>query len=260
MKFLALLITLSIVMPVQADNLWENYSKILKAGIVELNFSGPHGQFQHNAFDYKTIASKDENQKLLKAQIDVLKQSPAPTNRYDKLAFWINAYNFFTIVDVTNKLDEESMKDIGWKNKRHLINGKKHSLDQIEHEIIRPMNDARIHFAVNCASVSCPGLKAAPFTGQGIRKELTEQTKGAFLNPLHLRKEDGELYATKLLDWFEEDFEIQLFGNNEGFIKRYAPKDLNGEIEEWIDYNWQFNTKENVVKALKKLKVELIEK
>ncbi|MCM8533508.1 MAG: DUF547 domain-containing protein, partial [Lentisphaeraceae bacterium] len=162
MKAFYIIFTLFISISVQAEDTWHNYSKVLKSGIVPLNFSGPNGKFQHNAFDYNVIATDNENQKSLKAQIQVLKEIAIPTNRYDKLSFWINAYNFFTIVDVTNNLDEDSMKDIGWKNKHHIINGNKYSLDQIEHEIIRPMNDPRIHFAVNCASVSCPGLKAIP--------------------------------------------------------------------------------------------------
>jgi hypothetical protein len=232
------------------DQIWLSYGEILKANIVELSFTGDTGEFSHNAFNYKGV-----NQARLQAQIKLLKTVKVPSNRFEKLAFWINAYNFFTIVDVTSNLPVKSMKDIGWKKSHHNVNGINYSLDHIEHKIIRPMLDPRIHFAVNCASVSCPGLKATPFTSQGIRLELSQQTQNALKNPLHLRLNDGDLTATKLFDWFGEDFDNSFYKNPEGFIKKYAPFSLQKDIELWIDYNWQLNTPENVKKALYKLKL-----
>ena len=150
------------------------------------------------------------------------------------------------------------MKKIGWKNKRHDVGGQKYSLDDIEHKIIRPMGDARIHFAVNCASVSCPGLKSTPFTSDGIRVELTHQTKEALKNPLHIQPDWGNVEVTKLFDWFEEDFEVKLYINAEGFLKKYAPVKLQREIDGWLDYDWNLNSPENVKKAMSKFKVKQI--
>ena len=120
------------------------------------------------------------------------------------------------------------------------------------------MGDARIHFAVNCASVSCPGLKSTPFTADGIRVELTEQTKDALKNPLHIQPDWGDVEVTKLFDWFEEDFENKLYTDAEGFLKKYAPVKLQREIDGWLKYDWTLNTPKNVKKAMSELKVKQI--
>ena len=240
-----------------ADEVWNSYSEILSKGVVQLNYTGPYGDFSHNAFDYKTLKNDALSKKLIAKQIEILANYSPPSNRFEKLAFWINAYNFYTIVDVLNNMPVKSMKDIGWKNRHHIVGGKKYSLDDIEHKIIRPMHDPRIHFAVNCASVSCPGLKKTIFTAQGVRLELTQQTKEAFKNPLHIRPDGSDVEVTKLLDWFADDFKISIYKDREGFVKKFAPAKLQKEIDGWIDYNWELNSSDNIKKATQKLGLTL---
>ena len=240
------------------EKTWDTYSQILSKGIVELKYSGEYGTFNQNAFDYQSVKNDSKVISLLKEQKGILATLKSPENRFEKLAFWINAYNFFTLVDVIDNLPIKSMKDIGWKNKHHVVGGQKYSLDQIEHKIIRPMGDARIHFAVNCASVSCPSLKSTPFTSDGIRVELAEQTKEALKNPLHIQPDWGDVEVTKLFSWFAEDFEIKLYKDAEGFLKKYAPKKLQKEIDGWLDYDWNVNTPENIKRSMSKLKVKQI--
>lgn len=241
------------------EKIWDNFANILKIGVVELKYSGEHGEFYHNAFDYNKVRNSLEAKKLLETQKTLLKTTKIPSSRYEKLSFLINAYNFFTVVDVVNNLPVKSMKDIGWKNKRHNIGGSNYSLDQIEHEMIRPMGDARIHFAVNCASVSCPGLKSVPFTSDNIRVELSEQTKDALKNPLHIQPDwNGDVEVTKLFDWFGKDFKGGQHKTAEGFLKKYAPLKLQKEIDGWLKYDWDVNSPENVKKAMSKFKVKLI--
>ena len=235
------------------DPVWGSFQKVLDIGIKELKFKGKYGEFTHNAFDYKKLKNSSDGQALLKKQLELLKKTPAPTRSLDKLAFWMNAYNFFTVIEINNNFPVESMKDIGWRKVHHNVNGKNYSLDQIEHEIIRPLNDPRIHFAVNCASVSCPSLSSKIFVGQGIGRQMNELVYNAFKNPLHIRLEDGELQMTKLLDWFGKDFKIFPYKGTAKFIEKYAPKELHEDIEGWIKYDWDINDPEHVLKAIEKL-------
>ena len=89
----------------------------------------------------------------------------------DKKAFWINAYNSFTIKLILDNYPVKSIKDISspWDKKFITINGENYSLNQIENDILRPTyKDARIHFAVNCAAVSCPKLHNRAFTAENL--------------------------------------------------------------------------------------------
>ena len=238
---------------------WSSYQKILDIGIKKTSYTGKYGDFEHNAFDYQALIKHSEFKTLISQQKENLKNATAPENRFEKLAFWINAYNFFTIVDVTAEFPVDSMKDIGWKNERHTVGGKKYSLDHIEHKILRPMGEPKIHFAINCASVSCPSLYDKVFEGKTVGATLKMLTEAAFKNPLHIRPDDDEVDVTKLMDWFEEDFEVRPFKSAEGFLKRYAPKELQKEIDGYISYNWNINNAENIAKAMKELDVKVKE-
>lgn len=235
---------------------WSSYQKILDIGIVKNTYTGAYGDFTHNAFDYKKLKDHADFSKLINDQKGEFKKSPIPSNRFEKLAFLINAYNFFTIVDVTAELPVDSMKDIGWKNVRHVIGGKKYSLDQIEHKILRPMGEPKIHFAINCASVSCPSLYEKVLVAESIGKDLRMLTENAFKNPLHIRPDDDEIDVTKLFRWFGEDFEIHPLKKKENFIKKYAPKALHREIDGYISYDWDLNNPKNIDSAMKKLNVK----
>jgi hypothetical protein len=240
---------------VKEDPIWASFQKMLDLGIKEINYTGKYGDFSHNAYDYKALKNSSEGQGFLKSQQELLKKTVAPGGRFDKLAFWMNAYNFFTLVEINSNYPVKSMKDIGWKKKHHSINGTMYSLDQIEHKIIRPMKDPRIHFAVNCASVSCPSLSPKVFVGKGVGLQMNDLVKNAFKNPLHFRLDGGDLQSTKLLDWFGGDFKVALYGSKEKFINKFAPAPLKKSVDGWISYDWDLNNPENIKSAMKKLGV-----
>ena len=223
------------------EQTWTSYQTILDKFLIVKTHEGKYGSYTHNLFDYESFKNSSEAESLIKQQSDILKATKVPTDLTKALTFWINAYNYFTLVDVYNNYPVESMKDIGWKNEVHDIGGFLYSLDEIEHEIIRPMNEPRIHFSINCASISCPSLKSKVYTSDNLEKELTEQVQNSFKNPLHLKLVDSELHVTKLFDWFDDDFEIEKYGSIEGFIKAYAPVELHKTVEDYIDYNWKLN-------------------
>lgn len=226
--------------PISKDS-WNSYQIILNDFLKVKTFKGQYGSYTHNLFDYDSFKKSKTSAQLLKGQNDVLKDIIIPKDSSKALTFWINAYNYLTLVEVYRHYPTKSMKDIGWKNKVHSIGGSLYSLDEIEHKIIRPMKEPRIHFAINCASISCPSLKSKIYTVENLDKELSEQTQNALKNPLHLKIVNADLHVTELFDWFEEDFEIDPYGSVEGFIASYAPKELQKPVEDWIDYNWQLN-------------------
>jgi hypothetical protein len=104
-----------------------------------------------------------------------------------QLAYWINVYNAFTIKLIIDHYPVESIKDIGskiqvpfinspWDIKLIEIEGKKYDLNNVEHSILRKdFEEPRIHFAIVCASFSCPKLRREAFTAEKLEEQLQEQ-------------------------------------------------------------------------------------
>lgn len=185
-----------------------------------------------------------------------------------RLAFWINAYNACALKLVLDHYPIESRGGLGglvnkvagvpansirqipdtWDRRFCRIAQEMRSLDEIEHGIIRPLGDPRIHFAVNCAARSCPELAPTAYVADSLQRQLDEAVQRFLANPHHYRLElDGDptLYLNKVLDWYGEDF-----GGTEGvlaFLARYvAAEDADvlrsGNVRvEFVDYDWTLN-------------------
>ncbi len=165
----------------------------------------------------------------------------------DKLAFYINAYNILTIQLILDNWPLESIRDIGgffkgpWDYVMLTNSDGKLTLDDIEHKIIRPLGDPRIHFAVNCASLSCPDLPLEAFKSASVREQLEagafrffqHKGKGAYLK-------GDTLHVTKLLDWYGEDFDAG--GGIEAFLRKYVPDVEFEKVDTDIDYSWLLNS------------------
>ena len=179
----------------------------------------------------------------------------ADLSRNEQFAFFINAYNAWTIkLILTGYPGISSIKDLGnllkgpWKKKIARIDGKILTLDDIEHQILRPrFKDPRVHFAVNCASKGCPPLHSEPYYGSNLDQQLDEVTRGFINDQLRNRLEDQTLYACPIFKWFSKDF-----GNDVvGFFVKYAESDLKerliagrGKIRvKYLDYDWSLNGK-----------------
>jgi len=235
---------------------WSSFQEILDIGIVTNPYTGTYGNFNHNAFDYEKLLNHKSYKILVDKQIKNLSLAKAPEERKAKLAFWINAYNFFTIVDVCSSYPIKSMKDIGWKNTIHQVGNTKFSLDHIEHSILRLMNEPKIHFALNCASVSCPSLFNKVFKEDSIIDDLTKLTEDAFKNPLHIQNNGNGVNVTKLMDWFEKDFVIAPYNSTTRFVEAYSPEELRKPVTDYIDYDWDLNSPTNISNAMKKLNIQ----
>ncbi|WP_439483209.1 DUF547 domain-containing protein [Cyclobacterium plantarum] len=200
--------------------------------------------------DYKGFIRDEEN---LDKYLRLLSERPPDRSLWseeEQLAYWINAYNAFTIKLVIDHYPVESIKDIGPSLKIPLVNtvwhleffeigGKPSSLDEIEHKILRKeFEEPRIHFAINCASVSCPKLYNHAFTAGKLEVQLEKVTKAFINDPSRNDLERNEI--SSIFSWFKEDFTRN--GSLIAFINRYAdsPLDPNTKIS-FKDYDWSLN-------------------
>jgi hypothetical protein len=178
-------------------------------------------------------------------------------------AFWINAYNLATIKLILNHYPLKSIKDIPsserWLWKGWDFGGQQWSLDEIEHKILRPMGDPRIHFAINCASRSCPVLRAEFYQPEKLESELDLATRNFLKDPnrgMLLSQRNSffgwgadtlKVRVSKLFNWFSEDF-TQNTGSIIDFLKTYGDKDTISKLHQlsdldirYLDYDWTLN-------------------
>ena len=212
-----------------------------------------------SAVDYKGLA---KDAPALDAYIAALGKAKPGTGA-EAFAYWINAYNAFTLRLILDHFPKiESIKDISssdrWNAKRWVADGRKVSLDAIEHKILRPMGDPRIHFAINCASFSCPDLRDEAYLPSRLDAQLDDAAKVFLANTAKGAKvatesgffggEDHNLYVSSIFDWFEEDFD-KWSGGVVSFVQRYGPDNVVAYIKshrkdldvENFDYDWSLN-------------------
>lgn len=196
---------------------------------------------------------KNEEAKL-DEYLKILEQTnPEKLNKNEKFAFYINAYNAWTIkLILSGYPGVKSIKDLGnifqspWKKSVCRLNGTLMTLDEIEHGILRPeFKDPRVHFAVNCASKDCPILISEPYSGRNLENQLDASAKAFINNPARNRLKENILYLSSIFKWFSEDFK----DDAKGFVLKYASDDLKAGIEkngenlkiEYLDYDWSLN-------------------
>ena len=190
---------------------------------------GAASPFDHSPFDQVLqeyvddqglvrYAALAQDRAQLDAYVDSLgHSSPAshpdrfPTRAHE-LAYWINAYNAFTLRGVIDAYPIASVKDAfalsGFFNRQTFVaGGREMTLDHLENQIIRPTyQEPRIHFAVNCAALSCPQLENRAFTGSDLDARLERALTRFAQDPNHVRQQGKQLYLSKILDWYGEDF------------------------------------------------------
>jgi hypothetical protein len=193
--------------------------------------------------DYKSIKANKKELDALTKSFSEVKVLPS-WNKNDQLAFWINAYNVFTIDLITSHHPLKSIQQLDggkpWDVKRIQIGGKKYSLNNIENDIIRPQfKDARIHFAVNCAAKSCPPLSNSAFLGNTLDVQLDMVTKKFINNTKYQTITSSKLTLSKIFEWYATDF-----GDIVTFINKYSSIKVNknpGIV--FKEYDWTLNGK-----------------
>lgn len=246
--------------------------------------SAQAASFEHNAWDAllkkhvvpinKGVSTQVDYDGFLKDQFHfrvylsrleaVSKSTFESWSKAEQLAFLINAYNAWTVELILTKYpDLESIKDLGswitspWKKSFIPLLGEIHSLDDIEHGLIRAegqYEEPRIHFAVNCASIGCPALAPTAYTGEHLNAQLDTVTR-LFLSDRSRNRLNGDtLNVSKIFDWYNEDFErgwggyktlIQFFSNYSkelGLSERDIQRLKSGDIDiDFLDYDWRLN-------------------
>ena len=166
-----------------------------------------------------------------------------PTCRHGRN--WINLYNSLTVLLILDHYPVESIKDIGgaWKQDRIVVSGLPYSLNAIENDVLRRMTrDARIHFALNCASVGCPPLRNEAYFGSRLEQQLEDATGRALQLETQLVLIDQTVVLSKIFDWYERDFEDDA-GSVANFIERYRDDLPSGDYKiETMDYDWSLNS------------------
>jgi Protein of unknown function, DUF547 len=189
------------------------------------------------------------NYKGFKMDLDILDtymrslNENAPTenaSKEERLAYWINAYNAVTVRLIVGNYPLTSITKLDggkpWDVKRYSNGSKKMSLNDIENNILRPMGDARIHFALNCAAKSCPPLLNEAFTGDNVLKLMEQRTK-QFINSSRTVVEKDGIKVSKVFEWYAKDF-----GNVVDFVNKYAKvKAAKTAKVSYLDYDWSLN-------------------
>lgn len=242
---------------------------IIPALVAGILFPGSFAQAASSVVDHHLYAALLA-QYVHDGEVDYrgLKQQEARLDRYldylagidpdglaekERFAFYANAYNAWTLKLILEHYPGiESIKDAGsiwqspWKKKIARINGDLLTLDEIEHDILRPrFQDPRVHFAVNCASKGCPPLFGVPFNGRDLDHQLDLVTRSFINDPTRYRIDGNTLYVSRIFKWFGEDF------NNDpiAFFRQYAEGDLQSLLKarsqdlrvEFLDYDWSLN-------------------
>jgi len=193
--------------------------------------------------DYKSIkTNKRELDGIVKSFSAV---SVLPTrSKDDQLAFWINAYNVFTIQLIVDNYPLKSIQNLDggkpWDVKRITIGGKKYSLNNIENDIIRPQfKDARIHFAVNCGAKSCPPLLNGAFFAKTLDAQLDAVTNKFINNTKYQSITATKLTLSKIFDWYAVDF-----GDIHTYVNKYSSLKVNkNAVIVFKEYDWALNDK-----------------
>lgn len=190
----------------------------------------------------------------LEAYLEVLSNN-APGDTWtdnEKLAYWINAYNAFTVKLIVDNYPLESIKDLNptlsvptvntiWSKEWFQIGGEDFSLDRIEHKILRKeFEEPRIHFAVNCASISCPVLRPEAYTAKEVGRQLDEQARIFLNDPSRNTITEKRIEVSKIFSWFGGDFKK---GQSlVEFIDRYTKVDIDRKAKvRFMKYDWNLN-------------------
>jgi len=168
---------------------------------------------------------------------------PADTwGRAEKMAYWINAYNAFTVSLIVENYPLKSILALDggkpWEVKRIELGDKKYSLNEIEHEILRPQfQDARIHFALNCAARSCPPLLNRAYTAGNLERLLEQRTRRFINNPKFNTIQANKASVSKIFEWYATDF-----GDLRTFLNRYAVVQSSPDaVIGFAEYDWSLN-------------------
>ena len=212
---------------------------------------------------YRSWKDSSKDQKLLDQYLAHLTSADTtkPSSRDSLLSFWINAYNALTIKGILREYPTSSIRNhtarfFGyniWDDLLLPVGNRTYSLNQIEHEVLRKMNEARIHFAIVCASKGCPPLLNQAYSAEQIDSQLTNNAKRFFADKskFSANVSRNEIAVSPILDWFAEDFGDSKMAQMRR-IALYLPNEESRALANsgkasvrYLDYDWSLNDQAN---------------
>ena len=189
-------------------------------------------------------AQRKKDTTLLDDYIASLEENPPAEywSKNDSLAYFINAYNAVTVKLILDHYPLKSIRNLvtPWRFKRFTLAGKKISLNHIEHQILRKMGEARIHFAINCASASCPKLLNTAFYAHSMEEQLEAATRDFINDPIRNQIKQKEMEVSRIFQWFAGDFGSKK--ERHAFLRKYASIAVNENAKvRFLNYDWQLN-------------------
>ena len=196
------------------------------------------------------LSSRDQ----LRQYLSLLSKNPPDSSwsQQEKLAYWINTYNAFTIELVLQHYPIQSIREIGssiqipfvnspWDIKFIEIGDRLIDLNHIEHSILRAQFDEpRIHFAINCASISCPKLLNGAYRAENLDEQLERQTKAFINDPTRNQIGMDKVRVSRIFTWFQSDFTEK--GSLLDYLSAYSTVRIsNNAIIRYLEYDWSLN-------------------
>ncbi|MDP3848044.1 MAG: DUF547 domain-containing protein [Pseudomonas sp.] len=233
----------------QWDGLLQRHVRVLDGGnATQVDYAG-------------MLAERAQLREYLAATAAVKPKLFASWSKADQLALLINAYNAWTVELVLSGDPQiDSIKNLGslfqspWKQPFINLLGKTRSLDELEHELIRGEHgyqELRVHFALNCASIGCPALRAEAYSGAKLEQQLNDAQQHFLADRSRNRLSGDSLQVSSIFKWYREDFELNGQGladylaaqaNALGLTQTQRQQLLDGQIEiEFLDYDWRLN-------------------
>lgn len=210
-----------------------------------------------NVLDYAALAANSDDTAKLAGYVEHLEGiDPREYRRTEQMAYWINFYNARTVKTVLDSYPVDTIREIHqgdvpmkgpWEDVCANVAGRDLTLDQIEHEILRPIwRDKRIHYAVNCAAYSCPQLMETAFTAANT-EALLEAGARAYVNSARGVDvvDDEFIVLSSIYKWYPEDF-----GDTEEAVVKHLTQYADGELAALLrgfegtidhDYDWKLN-------------------
>ena len=211
--------------------------------------------FNHGAFDALLKANVSEtgivnykgfikNKTLLEDYIKSLGESLPSENwtKEDKLAYWMNAYNVMTIDLIIRNYPIKSIKDLKkpWDQRLWKLGDKWYNLNEIEHQILRKMDEPRIHFGINCASFSCPPLFNEAFNASKVDAQLNILAFQFINDPQRNTISEMNVEISEIFSWFAKDFkkDSTLFE----ILNKYSVVQIDSKAtKKFKKYDWSLN-------------------
>jgi hypothetical protein len=205
---------------------------------------------ENGQVDFKTLQARPDDLEAYIAWVALYSPHTHPEMFKSKeiaLAFYLNSYNALSMYNV---LADDLPDNLGGFTKVDFfylrevqVGGKRISLYDYENDVIRPLGDPRIHFALNCMAVSCPQLPMEPFQADSLNAELDTETRKFFSEPRNLKidHDTKSIQLSELIDFYSEDF-LAKAPNLIAYMNRYLDTPIPEDYEiEYISYNWRVN-------------------